>query len=96
MAQFFLDKRRNRPSLLVIDNKAAEIVKEIFEMAASGTGISSIVHYLNRNSIPTPIQYARENGLKGNYDDGNGSWNSRSVKNILTNITYTGVLVQGK
>ena len=28
--------------------------------------------------------------------DGNGSWNSRSVKYILTNRTYTGMLVQGK
>lgn len=42
------------------------------------------------------MQYARSNGLTGNYDDGNGSWNSRSVKYILTNRTYTGMLVQGK
>lgn len=95
-APFGYRKSETDHSLLVVDNKAAEIVKVIFEMAASGTGISSIVHHLNRNNIPTPIQYARENGLKGNYDDGNGSWNSRSVKNILTNRTYTGVLVQGK
>ena len=36
------------------------------------------------------------NGLDVNFDDGNGSWNSRSVKYILTNRTYTGMLVQGK
>ena len=35
-------------------------------------------------------------GLSGNYDDGDGNWNSRSVKYILTNRTYTGMLVQGK
>lgn len=34
--------------------------------------------------------------MDGNFDDGNGSWNSRSVKYILTNRTYTGMLVQGK
>lgn len=65
-------------------------------MAADGVGVTSIVRYLNDNEIPTPIQYARAKGLEGNYDDGNGSWNSRSVKYILTNRTYTGALVQGK
>ena len=65
-------------------------------MAASGTGVTGIARYLNEREIPTPIQYARAQGLDGNFDDGNGSWNSRSVKYILTNRTYTGMLVQGK
>ena len=65
-------------------------------MAASGTGVTGIVRYLNERGLPTPIQYARAQGLNGNFDDGNGSWNSRSVKYILTNRTYTGMLVQGK
>ena len=34
--------------------------------------------------------------MTGDYNDGNGSWNSRSVKYILTNRTYTGALIQGK
>ena len=71
-------------------------MQSIFKLFADGMGITAIVRYLNENSIPTPIQYARSKGLTGNYDDGNGSWNSRSVKYILTNRTYTGVLVQGK
>lgn len=58
--------------------------------------MTAIVRYLNEKGIPTPIQYARSKGLAGNYDDGNGDWNSRSVKYILTNRTYTGMLVQGK
>ena len=58
--------------------------------------LTAIVRYLNEKEIPTPIQYARSNGLTGNYNDGDGSWNSRSVKYILTNRTYTGMLVQGK
>ena len=65
-------------------------------MFADGMEITAIVRYLNENNIPTPIQYARSKGLIGNYDDGNGSWNSRSVKYILISRTYTGVLVQGK
>lgn len=43
-----------------------------------------------------PLQYAKSNDLSGNFDDGDGNWNSRSMKCILTNCTYTGMLVQGK
>lgn len=61
-------------------------------MVASGAGVTGIVRYLNERGLPTPIQYAWANGLSSNYDDGNGSWNSGSVKYILTNRTYTGML----
>lgn len=81
---------------LEVDPEAAETVKLIFSMAAKNTPINAIVRYLNENSISTPIQYARAKGLQGNYDDGNGTWNTRSVKYILTNRTYAGMLVQGK
>ena len=95
-APFGYQKSNENPSQLVPDPVAAVIVRKIFEMAASGTGVTGIVRYLNERGLPTPIQYARDHGLDGNFDDGNGSWNSRSVKYILTNRTYTGMLVQGK
>ena len=95
-APFGYQKSNEDRSQLVPDPVAAVIVRKIFEMAASGTGVTGIVRYLNERGLPTPIQYARANGLDGNFDDGNGSWNSRSVKYILTNRTYTGMLVQGK
>lgn len=71
---------------LEIDPEAAETVKLIFSMAVKNTPINAIVRYLNENSIPTPIQYVRAKSLQGNYDDGNGTWNTRSVKYILTNL----------
>lgn len=78
------------------DPDAADIVRTIFGMAVEGVGITAIVRYLNEQAVPTPIQYARNRGLEGNYNEGNGLWNTRSVKYILTNRTYTGALVQGK
>lgn len=78
------------------DPDAACIVRTIFDMASDGIGITAIVRYLNEQAVPTPIQYARNRGLEGNYNEGNGLWNTRSVKYILTNRTYTGVLIQGK
>ena len=94
--EMFFPSNNENPSQLVPDTVAAVIVRKIFEMAASGTGVTGIAPYLNEQGLPTPIQYARAHGLNGNFDDGNGSWNSRSVKYILTNWTYTGMLVQGK
>lgn len=95
-APFGYQKSESNRDQLIPDPKAAIIVRKIFELAANGTGVTAIVRYLNEKDIPTPIQYARSNGLAGNYDDGRGDWNSRSVKYILTNRTYTGMLVQGK
>ena len=95
-APFGYQKAEDNHDQLIPDPKAAIIVRKIFELAANGIGMTAIVRYLNEKEIPTPIQYARSNGLSGNYDNGNGSWNSRSVKYILTNRTYTGMLVQGK
>lgn len=80
---------------LVPDPEAAAVVKCIFELASAGYGIPAIARHLNERAVPTPIQYARLNGLEGNYDDGDGAWNIRSVRYILNNRTYTGMLVQG-
>lgn len=95
-APFGYQKSRENPDQLIPDPAAAIIVQKMFEMAANGTGVTGVVRYLNERTLPTPIQYARSKGLSGNYDDGTGNWNSRSVKYILTNRTYTGMLVQGK
>jgi DNA invertase Pin-like site-specific DNA recombinase len=81
---------------LEVDSETAEIVKLIFSMTADCVNTNAIVRYLNQNSILTPIQYARIKGLQGNYDNGDGTWNTRSVKYILANRTYIGVLEQGR
>lgn len=95
-APFGYKKSEVNSGQIIVDEKAAKIVKKIFKLAIKGTGLTAIVRYLNENHIPTPMQYARANGLTGKYNDGNGNWNTRSVKHILTNPTYTGILIQGK
>jgi len=95
-APFGYQKSADDHFKLEVDPDAAETVKLIFSMASDDAGTNAIVRYLNENNILTPIQYARIKGLQGNYDDGDGTWNTRSVKYILTNRTYTGALVQGK
>lgn len=95
-APFGYKKSEVNHNKIIIDEEAAKIVKKIFELAKNNMELTAIVRYLNENHIPTPMQYARAKGLTGKYNDGSGNWNTRSVKHILTNTTYTGILIQGK
>ncbi|MGL4548715.1 recombinase family protein [Eubacterium aggregans] len=95
-APFEYQKSESNDAQLISDPKSAIVLRKIFWLASNGTGVTAIVRYLNEKEIPIPIQYARSNGLAGNYEDGSVDWNSRSVKYIRTNRTYTGMLVQGK
>lgn len=81
---------------LLIDSEAAATVRKIFTMAQKGTAIAEIARELNREGVLPPSLYARQNGLAGKYQDADGCWNTKTVKEILTNYTYTGNLTQGK
>lgn len=92
-ASFGYQKSDENHGQLVPDPVAAVIVWKNFEMVAGGMGVTSIVRYLNERDLPTPILYARAHGLDRDFDDVNGNCNNRSVKYILTNRTYTGILI---
>ncbi len=84
---------------LIVDDYAAEIVKRIFEMYLSGMGMMTISKALNAEGIVCPTVYKNING--SNYTNSNRLnetvyWTETTIKNILKNETYTGVLVQGK
>lgn len=81
---------------LLIDPVAAVIVRRIFAMAQEGAAITEIVRKLNQEGVLPPSLYARQNGLIGRYQDADGCWNTKTVKKLLTNYTYTGNLIQGK
>lgn len=65
-------------------------------MAQKGTAVTEIVQRLNQKGVLPPSLYARQHGLIGKYQDADGCWNTKTVKNILTNYTYTGNLIQGE
>ncbi len=81
---------------LLVDPEAADVVREIFSMAQNGMGLTEIVRRLNQTNILPPSLYARQHGLSGNYQDAGGCWNTRTLKKLLTNLTYTGSLLQGR
>lgn len=82
--------------MIIQDLEAAEVVKKIFSMVIDKVSVNEIVRKLNSSKILPPIDYAKANGLQGEYKQGNGLWNTRTVRHILTNRTYSGDLIQGK
>lgn len=78
---------------IVVDEKAAPIVRRMFAMAVEGMSCRQIAMQLNREGIPSPASYA---GLtvshRGPYA---GQWSSERIAAMLKNETYIGNMVQG-
>lgn len=80
---------------LLIDETAAETVRQIFAWAAAGKRCSEIARLLNEAQVPTPLQYA---GLKpaASWAHYSGCWQSERISFMLKNEVYIGNMVQGR
>lgn len=76
---------------LIPDPEVAPVVKKIFKMAHSGTGVSDIVSYLNDNKILSPSMYKN---TKSSSRQKVNVWTISSVNKLLKNRMYTGDMVQ--
>ena len=83
---------------LIVDDEAAEIVKNIYEWFLDGMSKNAIVHNLNDRGILCPSEYKKSKGL--NYQNPSGSerplWSAKTVSDILKNRLYVGDMVQGR
>ena len=50
---------------LLIDDKVAHVVREIFDLALAGNGIAKIRKHINKQHILRPAAYAAEQGATG-------------------------------
>ncbi len=82
-----------------VDEKAAEVVRKIFELYIDGWGYKKIADYLTDDGIPTPRMVEKER------KEADGSttkikaspiWSIPTVSGILTNDFYIGTLRQKK
>lgn len=83
---------------LIIDDEAAEIVRLVFELVASGKKKGEIIAYLNSNGIKTPAEYKAEHGIRklsASYT-GIRMWDNASINYIVRNECYIGVTVWNK
>ncbi|MDO5569514.1 MAG: recombinase family protein [bacterium] len=98
-ASYGYDRSPEDKHKLIIDPVAAEVVKKIFDMYASGYGYYKICQYLNDNNIPSRATYKKLKGSKfvcGKCDYNNIKWNPDTIAQMLRNEVYIGNLVQGK
>ena len=86
-------------SKLVVDPFAADVVRDIFRWKIEGLSPQNIAVRLNELGIPSPAEYKRLSGsnYKTNFQTSSKAiWSHVSVRRILKNEIYLGVMIQGK
>lgn len=84
---------------LVVDEYAADVVRDIFAMKLCGMSQQTIADKLNADGILSPLQYKKSIGmaLESSFQkDAKPKWSYNAVLRILKNEVYTGTVVQGK
>ena len=84
---------------LIVDEEAAGVVKQIFELFLGGMAKNAIAVYLNDRGVISPSDYKRQNGLKyknAAITETRPLWTGVGIDVILRNRIYTGDMVQGK
>jgi DNA invertase Pin-like site-specific DNA recombinase len=91
-------KSREDCHQLVVDEYAAPVVRQMFEMAADGQSHQSILAWLNDNKIMPPRRYMHSIGLASGKETGALTewWSLRAVRDTLKNKVYCGVMIQGR
>lgn len=91
-------KDPNQKGHLVIDEEAAQVVREVFNLFVQGHGKTDIARILNARGIPNPTEYKRQKGLRYSQPKSKCStlWKYFSISNMLTNEIYIGNLIQGR
>jgi DNA invertase Pin-like site-specific DNA recombinase len=84
---------------LVIDEYAADVVRDIFTMKLCGMSQQAIADRLNADGILAPLQYKKSIGigLESSFQKSvKPKWSYNAVLRILRNEIYIGTVVQGK
>lgn len=92
-------KHENDPHRIVPDIYASGIVREIFQLKIGGYSQNKIADSLNERGILCPMEYKHSRGIRvtDNFKTHEeAKWSPVSVRRILENEIYTGVLIQGK
>ena len=91
-------KDPNHKGHLIVDEEAAEVVREVFTLFSQGYGKTTIARMLNDRGIPNPTEYKRLHGLRYQQPKLRNStlWKYSAIADMLTNEIYIGNMVQGK
>lgn len=92
-------KDEEKKNHLVVDEYAADVVRDIFSMKLCGMSQQTIADKLNADGILSPLQYKKSIGvpLESSFVKSmKPKWSYNAVTRILKNEVYTGTVVQGK
>lgn len=84
---------------LEIDEKAAATVKRIFDLTVAGMSNRKLAELLNREGVSSPAYHKQQEGenyISPFQKGSRAEWSQLTVRRILTNRAYIGVLEQGK
>lgn len=84
---------------LVVDEYAADVVRDIFQWKLEGMSPQDIAVRLNQSGILSPMEYKKSLGMKFATSfkaNPQAVWSANAVLRILKNPVYIGVLTQGK
>lgn len=98
-AMYGYRKSLENKNVLIPDEYAAGIVKEIFADRLKGLSASAIAQKLNDAGILSPAEYKKKQGQKYSTSfqgAGISRWSAQTVIRILKDEVYTGVMAQGK
>ena len=98
-AAFGYLKDAQNKNKLVVDQYAADIVRDIFKWKLEGVSPQDIADALNKLGVLSPMEYKRSLGMKFTTSFKTNSkalWSAGTVIRVLKNPIYTGVLIQGK
>jgi len=82
---------------LIIDDFAAEVVRRIFTLFASGESGRRIAEVLNSEGVLTPsVYYYDRIGKPYPYNKNNKQWGSSTIMTMMRSVVYIGHMAQGK
>ena len=83
----------------LVDEKAAEVVREIFRLCIQGYGVSQIAKEITKRHIMNPTAYAKANSrtIPDNRSDDTGYiWRDSTISHMLSRPEYLGHTVNFK
>ena len=98
LAPYGYKPSKDDPFVWDIDEPAAEIVREVFQMCIDGMGTSIIANALRERNLDRPEVYARKRDGKPllQYKNPNNHWCASNISKMLSNIEYLGTAVTNR
>jgi len=92
-------KDKSQKNRLVVDEYAAEVVRDVFKWKIEGMSQQGIADRLNALGVLSPYEYKRSLGLRFSTSFKHGvqaKWSAVAVGRVLRDEIYVGTLAQGK